>query len=359
MEYKNLIKYGLSDRFVQEATLHEGLFLARIIEQHRDLYRAACEKGELYASVSGNFIYRANDNSDYPAVGDWVMIDRMDDSVGNAVIHHILRRKSVFERKAAGTSNSVQIVAANIDVVFLCMSLNADFNLRRLERYLSIAWNSMATPVIVLTKADLCNDLSSRLAAVSKVSGGADVVVCTCMEENGYKEVQAYIMEGNTIAFIGSSGVGKSTMINLLMGRDILKTNEIREDDGKGRHTTTHRQLLVLPGGGIVIDTPGMRELQLDSADLSRTFEDIEELAEQCRFRDCSHTTEPGCEVRRAIEEGALPPERLESYRKLGREIGYEGLDSRKLEQKKIESMFGSMGEMKQVMRHIKQKNKR
>ncbi|MDD4564348.1 MAG: ribosome small subunit-dependent GTPase A [Eubacteriales bacterium] len=359
MEYNNLIKYGLSDRFAQEATLYDGLFLARIIEQHRDLYKAVCEDGELHAGVSGNFIYRANDNSDFPAVGDWVMIDRRDDSAGNAVIHHILQRKSVFDRRAAGTANGVQIVASNIDIVFLCMSLNADFNLRRLERYLSIAWNSMATPVIVLTKADLCDDLSSRLAELAKISAGADVVVCTSMEESGYKEVQSYIKEGKTIAFIGSSGVGKSTLINLLMGRDVLKTKEIREDDGKGRHTTTHRQLLVLPDGGIVIDTPGMRELQLDSADLSRSFEDIEALAEQCRFRDCSHSTEPGCAVRKAIEAGELPQERMENYKKLRREMGYEGLDSRKLEQKKIESMFGSMGEMKQTMRYIKQKNKR
>ena len=359
MKYNQLIKYGLSDRFEQEATMYEELFLARVTEQHRDLYKVVSEKRELQAGVSGNFIYRANDNSDFPAVGDWVMIDRMDDGAGNAVIHHILRRKSVFERKAAGTSNNVQIVAANIDTIFICMSLNADFNVRRIERYLSIAWNSMATPVIVLTKADLCSDLSQRLTELSKVSVGTDVVVCSSKEENGYQEVLSYIKEAKTIAFIGSSGVGKSTLINRLFGSDVLATNEIREDDGKGRHTTTYRQLLLLPGGGVVIDTPGMRELQLDSANLSRSFEDIEDLAEQCRFGDCSHTTEPGCAVRKAIEDGELSEERLESYHKLQKEIGYEGLNSRQLEQKKIESMFGSMGEMKQAMRYVKEKNKR
>jgi ribosome biogenesis GTPase len=359
MEYKNLIKYGLTDRFAQEATLYDSLYLARVTEQRRDLYKVVCENGELQAGVSGKFIYRANDNSDFPAVGDWVMIDRMDDSSGNGVIHHILQRKSLFERRAAGTGNNIQIVAANIDTVFLCMSLNADFNLRRMERYLSIAWRSMATPVIVLTKADLSKDLSFDLSEIAKISVGTDVVVCTSKEENGYDAILSYIKEGETVAFIGSSGVGKSTLINLLIGRDVLNTREIREEDSKGRHTTTHRQLLVLPGGGIVIDTPGMRELQLDTADLSRAFEDIEELAEQCRFRDCSYITEPGCAVRKAIEAGELPQERLENYKKLQREIGYEGLDSRKLEQKKIESMFGSMGEMKQTMRNIKKKNKR
>ncbi|HVI40443.1 MAG TPA: ribosome small subunit-dependent GTPase A, partial [Anaerovoracaceae bacterium] len=337
MKYNNLIKYGLSDRFEQEATLYDELFIARVTEQHRDLYKVVSEEGEFQAGVSGNFIYRANDNSDFPAVGDWVMVDRMDDSTGSAVIHHILRRKSLFERKAAGTANNIQIVAANIDIIFICMSLNADFNLRRVERYLSIAWNSMATPVIVLTKADLCNDLGTRLAELAKVSVGTDVVVCSCKEENGYEETLSYIKEGKTIAFIGSSGVGKSTLINRLFGGDVLVTKEIRDDDDKGRHTTTHRQLLLLPRGGIVIDTPGMRELQLDSANLSRAFEDVEELTEQCRYQDCSHTSEPGCAVRKVIEAGELPEERLESYKKLQKEAGYEGLNSRQLEQKKIE----------------------
>lgn len=359
MEYKNLIKYGLTDRFLQEATLYEGLYLARVTEQHRDIYKVVGEEGELQAEVTGSFIYRAYDNADFPAVGDWVMVDRLNDSAGNGVIHNVLRRKSVFERKAAGTSNSVQIVAANIDTIFICMSLNADFNLRRLERYLAVAWDSMARPVIVLTKADLCDDLTQKLYKVETVSVGADTVVCSSREESGFDKIRSYIRDGNTIAFIGSSGVGKSTLINKLAGQEILATREIREDDGKGRHTTTHRQLLLLPDGGIVIDTPGMRELQLESADLSRSFMDIEELAEQCRFGDCSHTSEPGCAVRQAIEAGELTAERLESFKKLQREAGYEGLNSRQLEQKKIESMFGSMGEMKQTMKYIKQKNKR
>ena len=356
---KNLIQYGLQDRFQQEATFYEGLYLARVTEQHRDLYKVVCEGGEMKAEVSGSFLYRASDNTDFPAVGDWVMVDRLSDAAGNAIIHQVLRRKSVFERKAAGTSNGVQIVAANIDTIFICMSLNADFNLRRLERYLSVAWESMAKPVIVLTKADLCTDLDHKKRLVETVSVGADIIICSAKDEKGFEEIRSWVTAGNTVAFIGSSGVGKSTLINRLAGRELLATGEIREDDEKGRHTTTHRQLIVLPDGGIVIDTPGMRELQLESADLSRAFMDIEGLAELCKFKDCSHTSEPGCAVQSAIKAGELAPERLESFKKLQRETGYEGLNSRQLEQKKIESMFGSMGEMKQTMKYIKKKNRR
>ncbi len=355
--YYNLKKYGFCERFEQEASLYEGLYPARISEQHREIYKAVSENGEVSASVSGKFAFSAKDITDFPAVGDWVMIDRTDSSDGNAVIHHLLRRKSAFERKAAGTSNALQIVAANIDTVFICMSLNNDFNLRRLERYLSIAWDSMAEPVIILTKADLCAETEARLNEVRAVGMGADTVVCSSMTGIGYDDVLKRISYGKTIAFIGSSGVGKSTLINRLMGRDLLATKEIRDDD-RGRHTTTHRQLILLPNGGIVIDTPGMRELQLDSGNLPKAFEDIEELALLCRYRDCSHHSEPGCAVKKAIEAGELSEARLESYNKLRKEINYEGLNSRELEREKIKNMFGGMGEMKQARRFAKNKDK-
>lgn len=355
----NLKDYGLIPRFEQEATMYEGLYIARVTEQHRELYKVISENGELNAEVSGKFVYNAYDNSDFPAVGDWVMIDRTDDGKGNAIIHQVLRRKSVFERKAAGTSNTIQIVSANIDIIFICMSLNDDYNLRRLERYLSIAYDSMAKPVIVLTKSDLCDDLSERIADISSVSVGTDILVSSSMEDDGYKEVLSYIKEGITIAFIGSSGVGKSTLVNRLAGSDVLKIREIREDDSKGRHATTHRQLLLLPQGGIVIDTPGMRELHLDSANLSRSFEDVAELSERCRFRDCTHTNEPGCAVREAIETGELSKERFENYKKLLKEASYDSLNSRMLEREKIKNMFGSLGEMKQAMKYVKNKKKR
>ena len=223
----------------------KDLFLARVIEQHRDLYKVAGEKGELQAGVSGNFIYRANDNSDFPAVGDWVMIDRTDDGGGNAVIHHILRRKSVFERKAAGKGNSIQVVASNIDIIFICMSLNADFNLRR-DRTLSVRRVGQHGDAghRAYKGGSVRRSGRMRLAELAKVSvrsrrgrlfqpGGTA----------GMKKCATYVKEGKTIAFIGSSGVGKSTLINRLMGREVMYTKEIRDDDDKGRHTTTHRQL--------------------------------------------------------------------------------------------------------------------
>ena len=352
MEYSYLYKWGLSKHIEQEANTFEGLFLARVTEQRRNLYKIVCENGFLQATVSGKFIYAAQDSSDFPAVGDWVMFFLEGDM---AVIYHVLTRKSVFGRRAAGTATEAQIVASNIDSVFICMALNEDYNLRRLERYLSIAWNSGATPVIVLTKSDLCDNLELKQSEVSGISFGANVIVCSKLKQDGYKAVMTYIKQGETVTFIGSSGVGKSTLINHLLGEETLVTKEIG-NDGKGRHATTHRQLMLLPCGGLVMDTPGMRELGIVSGDLEKTFTDIEELAGQCRFSDCSHTSEPGCAVRAAIEGGFLDAARLGSYNKIQMEAGYSGLSSRQIEEEKIKRVFGGKGEMKKFMRSIKQK---
>jgi len=353
-----LKELGFDEEFAIQAAQYGGLYPARVSSQHREIYNVIGRHGEIQAAVSGKMAYSAIDSIDFPAVGDWVMVDRERDDGGSAVIHQLLKRRSFFERRAAGTSGAAQIVAANIDVVFICMSLNEDFNTRRLERYLAAAWASCATPVVVLTKSDLSGDVAGHLAEAAAVCVGADIIVTSSREEDGLREVAAYISEGRTIAFIGSSGVGKSTMVNRLAGREIMLTKEIRADDDKGRHATTARQMILLPEGGIVIDTPGMRELQLDICDIDRAFEDIEILAENCRFRDCTHGSEPGCAVRQAVEEGILPADRLASYKKLQKEAGYEGLGSRALEQEKIKRMFGSKGEMKQALRYVKNKNK-
>lgn len=295
----------------------------RIVLQEKGLYRIAGDKGEKAAAVSGKFQYHAATVSEYPAVGDYVMAD-WNEAGGNAVIHEVLPRKSVFIRKAAGEGRQEQVVAANVDTLFICMSLNNDYNLRRLERYLSIAWDSGAVPVVVLTKADLCDDLESKLLEVSAVAAGVDILVTSVDEAEGYEKVLSYIGEDKTVAFIGSSGVGKSTLINRLLGENRLGTNGLRNDD-KGRHTTTHRELIVLPTGGAVIDTPGMRELGMWDAveGIERTFADIEELAEGCRFGDCTHTREPGCAIRRALDEGELSMDRWMSYQKLKAENAY------------------------------------
>ncbi|MFA6669332.1 MAG: GTPase RsgA [Bacillota bacterium] len=224
---------GLTEGFVREAGAYEGLNVGRVSSQHKDMYSVITEAGEFIAEVSGKIRYHARSLEEYPAVGDFVMMDRTDNSGGNAVIHHVLARKSAFIRKAAGTSKDVQVVASNIDTVFICMSLNNDFNLRRLERYLSIAWDSGATPVVVLTKSDLCDDLEKRLGDVSSMAIGVDVLVTTSTSDDGYLSVKRYIYGGQAVAFIGSSGVGKSTLINQLAGEDTLDTSGIR-DDGKG-----------------------------------------------------------------------------------------------------------------------------
>jgi ribosome biogenesis GTPase / thiamine phosphate phosphatase len=350
----NLTRLGLSKQAEEEALRCSGLYLGRIVSQSKQLYRAAAGGGEILAQVSGKFRKEAASPIDFPVVGDFVMLDREDDKNGDAVIHRVLTRKSLFLRKAAGTSGGSQAVAANADIVFLCMGLDDNFNIRRLERYLSIAWDSGATPVVVLTKSDLC-EYAEKLALAESAAIGADVIVTNALDSGGADVLKPYI-QGKTTAFIGSSGVGKSTLINALAGEELFKTAETGAK-GKGRHTTTSRSLTAVCGGA-VIDTPGMREIGLESADLSASFSDIDELALGCRFGNCSHTQEPGCAVLLAIEEGTLGRQRLESYLKLKKEAGYDGLDSRQIEAKKINNMFGSFSEMKNLRRQAKEKNK-
>ncbi|MDL2289367.1 ribosome small subunit-dependent GTPase A [Clostridia bacterium OttesenSCG-928-F22] len=358
MNKLNMSKIGFDEKFYIKPLTFDGLFTGRVFSQEKGLYKVMCENGEVDAEISGKLRFEATKASDFPAVGDFVLLDRLNNTGGNAIIHDVFARKSVFIRKAAGTSNEEQVVASNIDTVFICMSLNQDFNLRRLERYLSIAWDSGATPVIVLTKADLCEEVAVRLEEVRAVAFGVDVLVTSAIEEDGYLQVAQYISAGKTAAFIGSSGVGKSTLINCLLGADRQDTKGLRNDD-KGRHTTTKRELFILANGGMVIDTPGMRELGLESVDLQRTFADVEELALGCKFTDCTHTSEPGCCIQKAVEEGVLSQERLLSYKKLKKEAKYEGLNSKQIETVKLNEMFSGVGGMKNARRFIKENNKR
>lgn len=351
----NMQTTGLTERLIQESLKYKNLKIGRISSQYKDLYKVITENGEFTAEVSGKFRYEARQLSDYPAVGDFVMLDRADDSEGHIIIHHVLSRSTAFERKAAGTSHDVQVVATNMDTVFICMALNNDYNLRRLERYLSIAWDSGATPVVVLTKSDLCEDVQARFDEVSAVAIGVEVLVTTGLSEDGFLRIKEYMESGKTFAFIGSSGVGKSTLINRLIGTNVMMTNGLRNDD-KGRHTTTRRELLMLPEGGVIIDTPGMRELGIESADLSRSFSDIDSLALSCKFADCSHQKEPQCAVQQAIMEGQLSAQRLESYIKLMKEAKYAGLNSRQIEAEKILTIFGGAKGIKSVKNYAKSK---
>ena len=354
----NMKNLGLSEEMIQESNRYKDLFIGRVSSQYKNSFKVMTEKGEMTAEIAGKFHYQVQTPSDFPAVGDFVMVDRTDSSQGNGIIHHVLPRKSIFARKVAGSKEDIQVVATNIDTVFICMSMNNDFNLRRLERYLSIAWDSGAIPVIVLTKSDLSTEIEVRLNEIASIALGVEVHVTTSTSDEGYQSLKKYLSSGKTAAFIGSSGVGKSTLINRLLGQNHLDTNGIRNDD-KGRHTTTRRELILLPDSGVVIDTPGMRELGIIHADLTKSFADIDELASHCRFNDCSHKNEPNCAVQQAIQEGTLSGERLESYFRLKKEMKYEGLNSRMIEKEKINDMFSSMGGLKNARKFLKEKTRR
>jgi len=313
----------LADAFAGHGA--RGLTPARVTAEHRGAYAVRATRAggpaEGLAVVSGRFRYEAAGPADFPAVGDWVAIDGSpaDDA---ATIHARLPRRTAFSRLAAGRRTEAQVVAANVDVVFVAMGLDGDFNLRRLERYLAVAWDSGASPVVLLTKTDRCPDVDGREVAVRSVAPGVPVLPISALTGDGLDDVRAWLEPGRTAAMIGSSGVGKSTLINVLAGHDVLATREVRTGDDRGRHTTTHRQLLALPGGGMVIDTPGMRELGLwdGGESIGDTFSEIDELAASCRFADCRHEREPGCAVLAAIGDGSLPGERLRNRRKMERE---------------------------------------
>lgn len=344
--------YGWNDFFESHLSEvdHENLFLARVICEERELYRLQFNTEQsLWASVRGKIQFEAASRVDFPAVGDWVLVDLPNQS-DRGVIHHVLPRKTILQRKQIGSGSDLQILATNVDYVFISSSLNEDLNFRRLERYLVVTWESGCIPVLLLTKADLYQgDLVALLAEIEARFPGVSVhtISNTCFENAKFFE--QYLQAGKTAVVLGSSGVGKSTLTNYLIGNGVIRTQDIREHDDKGKHTTTSRSLYSSRYGGLIIDTPGMRMLILsEHSDGAQTqFADIEDLFTRCRFGDCQHNSEPGCAIREALEEGSLSEDRWLSYLKLMAEIRFETRKRDKAamaEDKKLWKKRGAIG---------------
>lgn len=349
--------YGWSDALSEAFAPHaaEGREPGRVFLQHNRIYLLYTSTGEVSAETTGRLRFHARGARDLPAVGDWVAIERLEDDEKRAKIHEILPRKSLFARKAAGRETEEQVVAANVDTVFLVTGLDEDFNPRRVERYLIMAWESGAEPVVVLNKADVTEEAEARREEIERVSPGVPVHLVSAKRGEGVELLRPYLGRGLTVALMGSSGVGKSTIVNRILGEEVQRTQEVRLHDARGRHTTTHRELFLLPEGGLLLDTPGMRELQLlvSERGLSETFEDVEETASRCRFSDCGHETEPGCAVRDALEAGELDRARYENYRKMQAEMRHTAIlqDQRKAQEEK--------SRVKRVMREYNRTKKR
>ncbi|MBO5142932.1 MAG: ribosome small subunit-dependent GTPase A [Clostridia bacterium] len=335
----NIKDYGLKENLIKN--IDESKTIARIIATHKDRYEIVCNNGQGFAKIKRGCYYD-NPNSIYPTTGDFVIIEW--NSTGDSMICETLKRESSFSRTASSSDRNhelhnqhEQLVAANFDYVFIMQSLNNNFNLHRLERYLSLSWESGAIPVIILTKSDLVENIQEYIEQVESIAFGVDVYAVSCITGYGLDSIKKYFSKGNTIVFLGSSGVGKSTLVNTLYGDNVMKTSDIREEDSRGRHTTTSRNLIMLPNGAMIIDTPGMRELGIWNAEngINKTFQDIEQYIGMCKFSDCTHTNEPGCKILEAIVNGEIDQERFEQYLKLQKESRYNTDSNQYLQEKK------------------------
>jgi ribosome biogenesis GTPase / thiamine phosphate phosphatase len=317
-----------ADALAFEPHAAAGLAAGRILVEDRGRYQLATAAGEQTGGISGRFRYDALDPSEYPALGDWVAYEGRIGASVETTIRAVLPRRSAIVRGASESgrggqrANVSQVLAANVDVAFIVAALNLDFSLRRLERYLGLAWSSGVQPVVLLNKADLCADVPTRIEAVERVAPGVPVEAVSALHRDGLDRVAIHLLPGRTAIVLGSSGVGKSTLVNALTGSETMDTGAIRDADSRGRHTTSHRELLALPDGALLIDTPGLRSLELaDGSGLNTAFADIAAIAADCRFSDCAHEREPGCAVRVALDDGRLDFARLENLRKIEREI--------------------------------------
>lgn len=321
-----LTNYGWNNSFEEAFKVYKekGYEPGRVVHEGKGMFGVITAYGELAAETSGKMKFEIENYGDYPAVGDWVVLSvRAEEK--KAIIHDILPRYSKFSRKAPTSSLEEQIIAANIDTIFLVNALSYDFSLSRMERYLTLAWDSGANPVFVLSKADLAEDVEEKRKQVEELAMGVPVQVISSVNEEGIDELTAYFVEGKTVVLLGQSGAGKSTLVNRLLGEERQKVSGVRGTDGQGRHTTTNRELILLPEGGMILDTPGMRRVNVFETEegINQSFQDIESLAKFCKFNDCEHFHEPGCAVKQAIENGSLEQKRFKSYQKFQREAAY------------------------------------
>ena len=336
----DLSALGFGPFFQEQSHAFTDLVIARVAAEHRGGYEVWSTAAAGLAHLSGKLRHAGQ----VAAVGDWVALREPPGPDHVAIIQHVFARRTALTRGAVGARAQPQVVAANVDQIFIVCGLDADFSLHRIERYLARVWASGATPAVLLNKADLCDDLPGAVRAVESRAIGVPIFVTCAVEADGLTSVAATILPGSTVALVGSSGVGKSTLINALVGETLLATGEIRARDGRGCHVTTHRQLVLLPQGGILLDTPGMRELQLlDEDGLDQVFDDIETLAAHCRFRDCGHAHEPGCAVKAAARDGRLSAERVDHYHQLQREARAYELRHDEARRRQSERVWGQL----------------